>query len=177
MKAYILAGGKSSRMKRDKGLIKINGQELVINIAQQLDNHFDEVVIISDSEDYKKLKYRVICDSIEKKGPLSGLFTALQDASDDVYLFTCDQPLISLKMLNWLKKHKKCAKIESRIQPFPGFYPFSLIEEVKSRIQKNDLSISELIDDKQLFLIYPDKITITDLNTPEDLKNYIESIS
>lgn len=177
MKAYILAGGESSRMKRDKGLIKINGHELVKHIANQLDDHFDEVIIISNNEDYKKLQFRVIGDLIEKKGPLSGLYTALFDSSDDLCLFTCDQPVIHPKMLNWLKKHQKCAILDGRIQPFPGFYSFSMINEVKCRIHKNDLSISKFINESKHFLTYPDSINITDLNTPEDLKKYLESIS
>ena len=63
MKAYILAGGESSRMGQNKALLDINGSPLIEIIANQLSG-FEEVIIIGRKETYSHLDYRVIEDII-----------------------------------------------------------------------------------------------------------------
>ena len=93
MKAYILAGGKSSRMKTNKAFLDIKGNTLIESIANQLLT-FDEVVIVGKKEVYQYLPYRVIEDIEIGKGPLAGIHTALKDAEDKCFICTCDSPIL-----------------------------------------------------------------------------------
>ena len=47
--AYILAGGKSSRMGSDKGLILFRGKPLIEKVIEQLHPLFEKFIIVSNN--------------------------------------------------------------------------------------------------------------------------------
>ena len=55
----ILAGGKSSRMGTDKGMLELNGNIIVEHIIEQLKPNVDELIIIANNENYNNLGFRV----------------------------------------------------------------------------------------------------------------------
>lgn len=50
---YILAGGKSSRMGADKGLLTFHGKPIVQKIIDQLKPAVKNVIIVSNNIEYK----------------------------------------------------------------------------------------------------------------------------
>ncbi|MDM8129469.1 NTP transferase domain-containing protein, partial [Paraclostridium benzoelyticum] len=72
--AVILAGGKSSRMKFDKQLLVIDEKRLIYDLANKLENHFNEIIIVTNKpEFYNDCSYKVVVDEIKECGPLSGI--------------------------------------------------------------------------------------------------------
>jgi molybdopterin-guanine dinucleotide biosynthesis protein A len=74
---YILAGGKSSRMGSDKGLLLIQSKPFVSYIFEALSNVCDSITVVTSNKEYNKLGFKTIQDSIPNKGPVGGLFTVL----------------------------------------------------------------------------------------------------
>ena len=67
--AIILAGGKSSRMKEDKGLVSFNGKMLVEHVIESIKKITGKIIIITANPAYKQFGYPCLEDEMKDKGP------------------------------------------------------------------------------------------------------------
>ena len=92
----ILAGGKSTRMKEDKGLIHFNGKMLVEVVIDAVKKITTNIIIITSTPAYKQFGCTCIEDEIKEKGPLGGILTGLANSSTKKNLVVgCDMPFLS----------------------------------------------------------------------------------
>lgn len=98
--AVIQAGGRSTRMGRDKGLVKLHDRPLVEHVLQRVGQVGDEVILITNNPDpYRYLNLPIIEDPEPGLGALPGLITALAAASSDcVIVAGVDMPFVSPKI-------------------------------------------------------------------------------
>src|SRR2546425_4076850 len=100
---FILAGGVSSRMGRDKALLEISGVPLLVRPAGLIEPLVAAVTVIGSPERYASLGLRVIPDAVAGVGPLGGIATALRfSASAWNLILGCDLPYLTAKWLDWL---------------------------------------------------------------------------
>ncbi|MHB1652816.1 MAG: molybdenum cofactor guanylyltransferase [Desulfitobacteriaceae bacterium] len=92
----LLAGGKNSRMQRNKALLELDGRPLVAWSLDILQSIFKEVLISSNEPElYKEYNVPVVRDQDLGKGPLAGLQVGLKAASHDtVFFVACDMPFL-----------------------------------------------------------------------------------
>jgi molybdopterin-guanine dinucleotide biosynthesis protein A len=108
--AIILAGGVSSRLGQDKGLLTLASKPLIKHVLDAVENIVDEkLVVVSSkvqSERYSRVvreHARVLIDSVKEHGPLVGALTGLEQTSGSYSLILpCDTPLISKDVLTLL---------------------------------------------------------------------------
>jgi len=99
----ILAGGKSTRMGRDKGFVKYNNKPFIQHIIHALQPLVDEIIIVSNNPDYDVFKLKRIDDIIKDAGPLAGIYTGLYHSKTEKNLvLSCDIPLINQGVLEQL---------------------------------------------------------------------------
>jgi len=87
--AFILAGGASRRMGRDKALLALNGVPMVVRMARLAEPHVGSVTVVGPPERYASL----------------GLFvlSALSVSSADRNLILgCDLPFLTTEWIAWL---------------------------------------------------------------------------
>ncbi len=148
---FVLAGGKCSRMGQDKGLMLLNGKEMVLNIVEQLLPCVDEVVIVSNNEAYKKFGFTVIEDLIKNAGPAAGIFTALKYSKSDLNFFvSCDMPFISTAAIEYIiqqatDKDICIATANGKQHPLFGIYNKSILNMLELLIHQNELKIKTII--------------------------------
>ena len=91
----ILAGGRSSRMGRDKGVLRLNGRTLLELQAEKLRTLGIEDILLSGEGCPPLPDTRVIPDEYAGRGPLGGLHACLLAARDPACLvLSVDVPLI-----------------------------------------------------------------------------------
>lgn len=101
----VLAGGRSSRMGRDKALLPWDGGTLLEFAVERLRPHVREVLVIGDPERYSVTHAITVPDELAGLGPLGGLVTALRRARYDRALITaCDLPGLNDRLLMALKR-------------------------------------------------------------------------
>ena len=102
---YVLAGGKSSRMGRDKALIELNGRSLVELAVDKLKVVCRDVHILSSRLDLGVFA-PLVADVHPGCGPMSGVEAALLDASCLWSLFVpVDMPFLEVEFLReWLRR-------------------------------------------------------------------------
>jgi len=100
----ILAGGRSLRMGRPKGMIAVGGRPLIARIAAQARRLTDRIFICGNAgPDAAAIGLPAIPDVYEGRGPLAGLHAALlHDPSSSVLLLACDLPNVHSAMLERL---------------------------------------------------------------------------
>lgn len=178
----ILAGGKSSRMGTDKGLLELNGQPLIQYAIDTLKSIGLEIIIISNNSDYEQFGFPVYPDIIPDKGPIGGVYTALSYSSTEKNLIvSCDTPFLSKKLLNYLIDASKnssiaIAEFEGREHPLIGIYSKHSRDTFKLYLDRNDLKLQNankaLNADVVSLTMHPEvkSIMFSNLNTTEEFK-------
>lgn len=182
LNAFILAGGKSSRMGVDKGLVPLAGKPMIQYIIETLESLKLPIYIISNNAEYKNFGHPVFEDLISDKGPIGGIYTALSVSDSEVNLIlSCDTPFVNTGLIESLIAESKTQSItisefEERQHPLIGIYSKSGIKTFQSQIEKDELKLSkanELLNVKVVPMDNVKGITahaFDNINTIEELK-------
>lgn len=178
MKAVILAGGKSSRMGQDKALMTLGEKRVIQYILETLSSVFEEVYISGFHSRYQFLSNPVIEDEINEKGPMGGIYSALKYCEEDIFVCSCDMPFVSKKLIEKILKKRDKEKISvvkyrEKIYPVLGIYPYSVVEELRKSIDKEQLRMTSLLEDLEAHYINEDEESeevFLNINTPENFK-------
>ncbi|MGH9773463.1 MAG: molybdenum cofactor guanylyltransferase [Candidatus Acidiferrales bacterium] len=103
--AFILAGGASTRMGRDKALLEIGGQPMLLHVAKIVEPLVGSPEVIGAPERYSHLGLRVSADDFPGCGPLGGIATALGHSQREwILVLGCDLPHLTPAWLEYLIK-------------------------------------------------------------------------
>jgi molybdenum cofactor guanylyltransferase len=151
----ILAGGQSSRIGSDKALLIYRDKAFIQLITDELKNVFKEVIVISDhGKEYKFLGLPIYEDIYKNKGPLAGIHAALTITKKDIFVVSCDLPLVNEDLILSLLKASSSQEIAAfsvngLIQPLFGIYKFSCVKKLESDLEAGKLSVHKFIRDCQ----------------------------
>lgn len=177
----ILAGGKSTRMKKDKALLKMNGVSLLERQFRLLEDLLGKgnVFVSGDRSDFPHIK-----DFITARGPLGGLVSACkyffcQECSSRLLVVPVDMPFLTASGLSRLIQARDCeaiGKFEDRQLPI-------IVRDVKAVLDAGEhlllarssfggmhqgslyslflnVSVGEIAQEPEIFF--------ANMNTPED---------
>lgn len=183
---FVLAGGKSSRMGRNKALLELDGVSLVERTRDLLARVCHRVVILGAPGLYGHLG-ECYPDLHAECGPLAGIQVALLNSQTRLNLITAvDTPFLNVKFIAYLLDRAAGSsaavtvpEIAGYVQPLcavytPGFLPVAeaalkagrykiapLFSEVESLVLKGE----------ELGRFAPESGMFDNLNTPEDYEN------
>jgi molybdopterin-guanine dinucleotide biosynthesis protein A len=112
---FILAGGESSRMGVDKGLLEIAGEPMIVRAARLLESVVNPpTIVVGTPEKYEGLGLQAIVDDWPGCGPLGGIATALS-ASDAEWnlIVACDLPYLTREWLEYLLQRARDSDAEA----------------------------------------------------------------
>jgi molybdopterin-guanine dinucleotide biosynthesis protein A len=178
--AAVMAGGKSSRMGRDKLLIEVEGETLVGRAVRELGGAFDTVLLsVADGK-----KYSVAAEPVEDVfkgcGPLGGLHAALLRTRDEgVFVCAGDMPFISaeaaLKVVAACGEAEACVPVgaDGRPEPLFAYYKKVLAPRAEKLLREGKRSMRSLLDISRVKSVPAESLggpwLLENLNTPEDL--------
>lgn len=101
---YVLAGGKSSRMGRDKALLELSGKPLVQRAVEKLQKVCADVYVLGNRPELE-VYAPLVRDLHEGCGPLGGIEAALLHSARDWNLFMAvDMPFLPVAFLDtWVR--------------------------------------------------------------------------
>lgn len=176
VKTYILSGGESRRMGIDKGLAVLAGRPMVSFLLDSFSSMGIVPTIITNQPGYTGMGYRTISDLTPGKGPMGGIYTALQDARSAVLIVSADTPFISDVVINSLLREADQTRIsvimnEGQVYPLCGIFPYELAEILKGNILFNRLRIMDLFSQypTDYIRLRVDDAIFKNVNTPQDL--------
>jgi molybdopterin-guanine dinucleotide biosynthesis protein A len=185
--AIILAGGKSTRMGSDKGLMTLNNITFIQHIIDAVKTLVDEILIISDNENHDVFKLKRHNDLVKNVGPLGGIYTGLHYSKTEVNLvISCDVPMIDSELISELIKNYSNkydviqTKSNEKTMPLVAIYHKTCVSEAEQWIKEGKLRVREFVASRKLKTINLDKRFETQLfniNTPEQLKKVAHVIT
>lgn len=181
----IQAGGNSSRMGQDKGLIQFLGKPLILYVYEQIQSLSGDIFFIANNPAYLDLGVPVFTDVLPGNGALGGLYSALYHARQEYCLvLACDMPLINLELLNYMHAFvgdfdaviPKLAESEYA-EPFRAFYRKTCLEPIREQLQAKRLKVSSFFPQVNIRYIEGEEIkhfdsdlnSFLNVNTPEEL--------
>ncbi|HET8827379.1 MAG TPA: molybdenum cofactor guanylyltransferase [Terriglobales bacterium] len=100
--AFVLAGGKSTRMGKDKAFLEFQGRTLLRNALELGRAITDQVRIVGDPAKFADFG-TVVEDIYPGRGPLGGIHAALKSSATALNLMIgVDLPLLEIRFLEYL---------------------------------------------------------------------------
>jgi len=179
----ILAGGKSSRMGMDKGLLELGGRKLVEIAVTTLTHVCSEIIISANSPVYQQFGYPVVSDVHKDIGPMGGLYSALSASKTHLNIaLSVDLPFVSKELLGYLlgqaEGYEAVVPVSATgfYEPLCAVYDRSLLPAFEKCIENREYKLQHFLEK-----VHVNKILIsnnlpfftpylfTNLNTTGDL--------
>jgi len=182
----VLAGGQSSRMGREKGLVRFRGKALIRYPLDLLTGFCDHILISANREEYASFGYPVVADTIRDAGPLGGLYSVLsRSATRGNLVLPCDTPFVSKEFLEYLlccvRDQKAVIPVhpDGRAEPLCGYYSREILPVMKNNLEEKNYKLIRVLEEAGAFFLKLDEslpfynpLLFTNINSPADLKRY-----
>jgi molybdopterin-guanine dinucleotide biosynthesis protein A len=133
--AVILAGGRSSRMGRDKAFLSFKEEPLIQRALRVVREAGADEVLISarEGQDFSDYDCPVVIDSRAGEGPLTGIEGVLECAAHPfLFVQAVDLPHMTAAFIRWLAGH--CGSDQGAVpqwagglEPLAAFYPVAAL--------------------------------------------------
>ena len=190
--AFVLAGGKSSRLGTDKALLKIHGETL-LERAVALSTHVtDKVFVVGEKAKLTGIG-NVVEDAYNGCGPLGGIHAALRHSSTDGnLLLAVDMPFVTEKFLRFLISISQqfdsvvtVPQSGGRLQPLCAIYRKVFAEVAEQALQRGKYKVDPLFDHVSTRIIEEKELAAAgfsaeifeNVNTPDDWEQAQRRIS
>jgi len=118
---FVLVGGSSSRMGRDKALLPYGDGTLVEHVAAQVASAAGSVALAGSAIQYAALGLPCIPDNFPGSGPLAGIQAALAASSATWNLVVaCDMPALTVDFLKGLLEAAESADAGALVPAWPS---------------------------------------------------------
>lgn len=179
----VLAGGKSSRMQRDKALLAYHGENQVQRTAALLGEVCPEV-FLSLRPDGDPAEYGVdlqpVHDSFGESGPLGGILSAQAAHPEAAWLVAaCDLPFLPAATLRYLVDHRAPDQMATAFASSHDGLPEPLCAIYEPHSHRSLIRYFEagrlcprkiLIEEKINLLPLPDPQALDNVNTREEYR-------
>jgi molybdopterin-guanine dinucleotide biosynthesis protein A len=181
----ILAGGKSTRMGRDKAFLEVGGKMVVERVIERVQPLTDDLFVNTNTPThYEQFRLRMEKDVYPGKAALGGIFTAIHAARHPhVLVVACDMPFLNSGLLKYLADMAPIADVVIPLVSPPqpetlhAVYSKACLPVIEPRLRANRLRIIGFFDDVSVHYIERQEVTRFDpqfrsfinLNTPDDL--------
>ncbi|MFZ5650203.1 MAG: molybdenum cofactor guanylyltransferase [Bacillota bacterium] len=178
----ILAGGKSSRMGKNKALLEVGGLTMIERVAGAMSGVCSEIIIAGEnSGTLEHLGYPTVPDIHPGYGPLSGLHAGLK-AAKSWYSFVsaCDIPFPSEKLMKRIISEKDgfdvvMLKQGEFFEPLFSLYSKAFIDAAEISIKNGVYKVTAALQHVKWkpVTVSPGEIpdlakSLTNVNTPVD---------
>jgi molybdopterin-guanine dinucleotide biosynthesis protein A len=186
---FILVGGASRRMRRDKALLPWYHRPVYAHLAGEL-APFCSTVSLVGKQRREFEGYRVLTDFLPDMGPLGGIASALSEPGDSWRLVvSCDLPLVSAQIVEELLVHAAASpardadivvpeSADGRMQPLCALWHLRVGEPLRRllvAVQRDPagdhrrLSVLRFLETLQVFRFRPTKPDmLRNVNTMRD---------
>lgn len=179
---FVLVGGNSSRMGRDKARLPMGGGTLVERVAEAVSAAAGSVTLVGAPERYAGLGLRVLADTRPQAGPLAGIHTALS-ASPAAWnlIVACDMPGISASFLSALLAAAEASAADCLLpagpsglpEPLCAVYHARCLDSIEAALDRGVRKVTEGLSDLRVATWnVAESGWFQNVNTPEEWAQY-----
>jgi molybdopterin-guanine dinucleotide biosynthesis protein A len=187
MTSIILAGGRSSRLGRNKSLQIVAGKTLIQWAIDRLAILSTEIIVATARGEEipysSNASLKTVADIHPGKGPLAGIYSGLiASSSPRAIVVSCDTPFLSVGLLEYMTQ--TCPgfdivvpRIQEKIEPLCAVYSKNCVDPIQELLEKNELKIIELypmvtasyIEEAEIDRFDPEHLSFFNINSQSDL--------
>ena len=188
--SIILAGGRSSRLGREKHAEVIAGKSLIERAISRLSSLSAEIlIVISQRQAGASLSFRypeakTVVDLYPGKGSLGGIFSGLVHSTCFLNLVVaCDMPFLNLELLRYMVELSKgfdvvIPRIGDKMEPLHAIYSRNCLGPMESLLKQDKLKVTAFFDSVRVRYVEKDELDRYDpghlsffnINTQADLE-------
>jgi molybdopterin-guanine dinucleotide biosynthesis protein A len=182
--AFVLAGGESSRMGRDKALMNLNGAPLVVGAVRLAASIAPGAAVIGAAERLAGLGLTVLPDDYPGAGPLGGIATALRStAAPWNLILACDLPYLTKLWLEYLYNRALASRLDVVLpmndrgaEPLCAVYHKRCEPQIRAAIERGTRKVTDGLAGLRIETIEPaewkafdsDGLLFKNMNSPAD---------
>jgi molybdopterin-guanine dinucleotide biosynthesis protein A len=182
--AFVLAGGKSTRMSTDKAFVLLDGRTLLDRALELARSVTSEVRIVGDGAKFAAFA-PVVEDIFPGCGPLGGIHAALRRSTAELNLMLAvDLPFLPPQLLEFFVTRARdsevtvtVARLSGRLQPLCAVYRREFGDAAEQALRAGRYKIGAVIDEVRKCVVDEEELQsrgfavemFRNLNTPEDL--------
>ena len=168
MTSIVLAGGKSSRLGRNKALQVIGAKSLIQWIVDRLATLSTEIIIATAHGETipcsSSTEIRIAADIYPGKGPLVGIYSGLMASSSPrAIVVGCDMPFLSVDLLDYMSQISSTFDVvvprtREKVEPLCAVYSKNCLASIHNLLERDELRLSELLNMVKVRYIEEDEI-------------------
>ena len=165
----ILAGGKSSRLGKEKGLLLYKGMTLAQHAIKVLTTFCERIIIVTANPAYSQQDVSLVSDLVPGKGPLMGLYSGLQSSTTQHNLvIAVDNCFVGPEYFEYVLPQVPGYEVavpfinQQYYEPLVGYYSRDVIPAMKLYIERGYYNPPGLLD----------IVKVKKLRVEEDFKDY-----
>ncbi len=185
MAGIVLSGGENLRMGVDKAFLKIGGMPIIEHILRALKGIFDNVIIVTnDPQLYAAYDVSVVTDALDKRGPLTGIYTGLLNTRDEYnFVAACDMPFLNTGLISYMMgltvgHDIVVPRIGGLPEPLHAVYHRGLLPIIENRVRNDIGQIQGVFSGARVRYVTEEEIdrydqgrrSFMNLNTPREYK-------
>ncbi len=186
--SIVLAGGKSTRLGREKALATIDGESLIERVMERVTPLSTEVLLVMRPEQLTlplptQPEVKTVTDLYPGKGSLGGIYTGLYYSSSFHNLaVACDMPFLNVALLRHLIELSSdfdvvIPLVEGNTEPLHAVYSKSCLAPIEALLRQDKLRIVDFfpsvrvryMDESEVDRFDPQHLSFFNINTEEDL--------
>lgn len=187
---FVTAGGRSSRMGKDKAWLDLGGQSMIERVIAALTPVTASVSIIANGLEYARLGFPVFADIQQGIGPLEAIRTALANThSARAVLVGCDLPFVTTELFRFLLNIGGDYQVvlpvgpDGKLESLCAIYCKQMLPMVTELIESGERKVSLLFDRvatrfvvfEELCHLRGSELFFENVNTPTDYARAIEA--
>lgn len=184
----ILAGGKGSRLGREKAWVQINGQTLLERAIDKLGFLGKKIIIVRApgqelppfdiTEDIE-----IVTDIYPGKGPLVGIYSGLvAGGADTSFVVACDMPFVNVDLARYMLSLSPdfdavVPEYNNFLEPLHAVYSGKCTDLIRDLITRDEYKVDRLLDsarvryvkENELNRFDPEHLSFFNINKLHDL--------
>lgn len=163
----LLAGGKSSRMGKDKALLDWRGKPLIQALVESWQPVVSQVIVVTkDKEKFGFLGTTVVSDRFPCFSPLAGMATGLFSSRTEFnFVLACDMPRVNMELVSRLYASVEdfdgvVPESSLSLEPLCALYRRRCLGAFEACIEKGVLSVKEALRGLRVKVISCEEATL-----------------
>ncbi|MBL4587162.1 MAG: molybdenum cofactor guanylyltransferase [Flavobacteriales bacterium] len=174
----ILAGGKSTRMGIDKGLMRLDGKPMIQHILDPMAKICQRILIVSGNQMYGMFGFELVNDEASDYGPVMGILSGLrQSKTERNLILSCDSPFVTFELMKQLvllsdETDVVAAHSEKEIHPLIAVYNRNCIPIFEKAVADDEhrlRTVLEKLKVEELKVESSSEHQVRNINTQTDL--------
>lgn len=186
----ILAGGKNSRIQREKAFLPIGGVPLIDRQVALLQQHFSKLCIVTAKPQIRARFPRLTFaeDQFHDMGPAAGIHAALKVCQNEaIFVVACDMPSLNAELIEKMIAEYRRTRAQiviprhrKGIEPLHALYHVDCLAPLQHQLQQGVCQVRRFFSDlnvEYMDVLQEDSAAFSNINTQWELHASWQKVS